>query len=577
MATKKKASGSGTAGPGFRLPEPRFAIHHATGEPKDQALYVIPIFSDDDPETLAREVGIEAIARILPDVLDAGLFRAKSGQVLARPEQGLLLGGLGKSGDFHPESLAELFRHLADTLRRIRDRAIVVYLSGSLQAAIQSYNSGSHEFEERLKLDLTRAGRKKASAAKMKPAKDQKTESHDYVGPYDLEDAITQIVSCLWIGSDHMEVLKSTDEDRENSRAKHKKPIEISVRIHGKKSKPAEIKAAIERGNALGQAINETRFIEALPGNYLNPKSYEAHAKSIALGAKLRFRSFAMEQLEKMGCGGIVAVGKGSALPPRMLIVEHVPRQAGLSRPVVLVGKGITFDTGGISIKPSPEMHEMKYDMCGSALTLAAVVLAARRKLPVHVIGLLGLAENMPDGNAIKPGDVYTAYNGKTVEVQNTDAEGRLVLGDLLAYASSHYDPLCMIDFATLTGACIIALGNEAAGLMTASEDLARRLTVASRRSLERLWRLPHWSVYHRGLKSEVADLRNIAGRAAGTVTAMRFLSDFVGEGVPWAHLDIAGVAWRAKGQGSQGRGATGWGLRLMDEFLEQLVREGKK
>jgi len=215
----------------------------------------------------------------------------------------------------------------------------------------------------------------------------------------------------------------------------------------------------------------------------------------------------------------------------------------------------------------------MKYDMCGAAIVVHALALAAKRKLPVHVCGIVGIAENMPGGRAIKPGDVFTAYNGVTVEIQNTDAEGRLVLADLLSYACKNLKPGILFDFATLTGACVVALGHETAGLMTPDDELARRIDAMSRRSLDRTWRLPHWRQYGTGLKSDIADLRNIAGRDGGTITAFRFLSRFVEKGLPWAHFDIAGIAWHSKAYGPRTKGASGWGLAFLNRFFEDLEK----
>ena len=329
---------------------------------------------------------------------------------------------------------------------------------------------------------------------------------------------------------------------------------------------------ALRQGKTLSEMLQRSRYLAALPGNYMNPDSYETYACSLAQEFKLKVRVFDQAALERFGFGGIIAVGQGSPIPPRMIQLEYQPPKKKIQRPLVLVGKGVTFDTGGISLKPPAEMHEMKYDMCGSALALHGIALAAAYGLALPVTAVLGIAENMPDGKAVKPGDVYTAYDGTSVEVQNTDAEGRLILGDLLAYASQNCDSLCILDFATLTGACVVALGHDAAGVMTASEELFARIHKASLRSLDRTWRLPHWPVYGMDLKSDVADQRNIGGRAAGTLSAMRFLARFVPDEIPWAHLDIAGTAWRNKGFGSQDKGPTGWGIRLLSAFMEDLV-----
>ena len=352
---------------------------------------------------------------------------------------------------------------------------------------------------------------------------------------------------------------------------KQKKPISVFIIVANEKQD--NIKRALKNGNVLSDILHGTRYLAELPGNYLNPNSYEVYARSLAKEFSLGINVFDDSALKKMGCGGILAVGQGSNISPRMIVLEYKPKKNKGVRPLILVGKGITFDTGGISLKPSSEMHEMKYDMCGSSLVLHAIALAAAKQLSLPIISILGLAENMPGGKSAKPGDVYTAYDGTTVENQNTDAEGRLVLGDLLAYGAINYDPLCILDFATLTGACLVALGHHATAVMTSSEDLFSRIEDASFQSLDRIWRMPHWSVYGEGLKSNIADQRNIAGRGGGTISAMRFLSHFVPKEIPWAHFDIAGTAWQSKEFASQGKGATGWGLRFLSSFMQNLVK----
>ena len=245
-----------------------------------------------------------------------------------------------------------------------------------------------------------------------------------------------------------------------------------------------ELKSVLKRGQNISEMIHGARYLASLPGNYMNPENYEKYARGLAQEFQLKIKVFDESALKKSGCGGILAVGQGSAIPPRMIVLEYQPKKKKVLRPLLLVGKGITFDTGGISLKPPSEMHEMKYDMCGSALALHSIALAAAQELELPVLALLGIAENMPDAKAIKPGDVYTAYDDSTVEVQNTDAEGRLVLGDLLAYGAKNYDPLCILDFATLTGACVIALGHDATAVMSASQNLHARIKRASQRSL---------------------------------------------------------------------------------------------
>jgi leucyl aminopeptidase len=281
----------------------------------------------------------------------------------------------------------------------------------------------------------------------------------------------------------------------------------------------------------------------------------------------LRVAALGKREIERERMRGLLAVNSGSARPPVFLIGEYRPARAKAT--AVLVGKGITFDSGGISIKPAPSMGEMKYDMMGAATVFACLAAAKRLALPVRIVALAPLTENLPSGTACRPGDILRMRNGKTVEVDNTDAEGRLVLADALSYAGK-FRPDVLIDFATLTGAVLIALGHECAGLMTPDEVLASELLEAGEETGERLWRLPIWDDYRQNLKSEWADMKNSAGRVAGTVNAAVFLKEFVPEGVPWAHIDIAGVAHLEKEHAGYDPGATGFGVALAIEFLKR-------
>jgi leucyl aminopeptidase len=269
--------------------------------------------------------------------------------------------------------------------------------------------------------------------------------------------------------------------------------------------------------------------------------------------------------MEKLGMGAVLAVGRGSVNPPRFVVLDYAPR--GARSTVVVIGKGITFDTGGISLKPRENMHKMKYDMSGAAAVLGLFSALKSVAPPGRVVGLLAVAENMPGGAALKPGDVIRTLDGATVEVTNTDAEGRLVLADALAYAR-RYQPKAVVDLATLTGAISIALGFEAAGLFTTDETLGRELERASEASGERIWRLPLWKEYEAGLKSDTADLQNSTGaREGGAIMGAMFLKRFAKD-LPWAHLDIASTAWTSVERSIETRGATGFGVRLLLEWL---------
>jgi len=316
--------------------------------------------------------------------------------------------------------------------------------------------------------------------------------------------------------------------------------------------------------------VNGMRQVQSLPANYITPETMEKRAKAMAVKFGLKIRIFNQTQLEKMGAHGIISVGKGSVIPPRMIVLEYSPKGVK-GKTLALVGKGVTFDTGGISIKPSSDMHEMKYDMSGSAAAIHAIAAIAEMKLPVRVVAAIGLAENMPDGNAIKPGDVYKAYNGTTIEVQNTDAEGRLILGDVLSYVDKNYKPDYMVDLATLTGACAVALGSYYAGLFSNNNDFKDILLKISEKSLEPVWPLPMGPLYLAQMKSDIADYNNIGDRWGGASSAASFLSVFVNKKTPWIHLDIAGIADIKKGFGVYPAVATGYGVRLLTELAQEL------
>jgi leucyl aminopeptidase len=325
--------------------------------------------------------------------------------------------------------------------------------------------------------------------------------------------------------------------------------------------------ADVRRGLAAGAAVSESakllRNLGNLPANVCTPRYMATQARALerSYRRRVRVRVFDEAGIRRLKMGCLLAVTRGSAEPPRFIVLEY--RGARRSRaPLVLVGKGITFDTGGISLKDPPSMDEMKYDMCGAATVLAAIDFAARTELRINLIGLVPTCENMPDGRAVKPGDIVTSASGQTVEILNTDAEGRLILCDALNYAH-RYQPEAVVDFATLTGACIIALGHVHSGVMANDDALARELVEAGVRTDDRAWQLPLTEDYGEGLRSNFADMANIAGREGGAITAAAFLGKFT-KGLRWAHMDIAGSAWT----GGAAKGATGRPLSLVADFL---------
>ena len=340
----------------------------------------------------------------------------------------------------------------------------------------------------------------------------------------------------------------------------------LGVRDRGELRRAA---AGLEQGLAVAHGVSLARDLGNLPGNVCTPAYLAEQAREIAKRYRMKITVLERDDMEKLGMGALLSVATGSAQPPKLIILEHRsgPRS---QKPVALVGKGITFDTGGISLKPASEMDEMKFDMCGAASVLGTIKAAAEMKLPVNVVGLIPTSENMPGGRATKPGDIVTTMSGQTVEVLNTDAEGRLILCDALTYAE-RFEPAAVVDIATLTGACVIALGHVASGLFANDDALARELLAAGELACDRAWRMPLWDEYQEQLKSNFADFANIGGRPAGSVTAACFLARFTKK-FKWAHLDIAGTAWKS----GKEKGASGRPVPLLTQFLVNRAGRGK-
>jgi leucyl aminopeptidase len=327
------------------------------------------------------------------------------------------------------------------------------------------------------------------------------------------------------------------------------------------KAGAADAARGLAEGRAIGAGMAFAKDLGNLPANVCTPTHLAESATKLAREWKLGVEVLERRDMEKLGMNTLLSVAQGSRQPPKFIVLRYNGARKG-AKPVVLVGKGITFDTGGISIKPAPEMDEMKFDMCGAASVLGTFRALAELKPDLNVVGLVPATENMPGGAATKPGDVVTSMSGQTVEILNTDAEGRLVLCDALTYAE-RYDPAAVVDIATLTGACVVALGHVATGLYANRDELAEELLEAGRDAWDRAWHMPLWDDYQEQLKSPFADMANIGGRPAGSVTAACFLSRFAGK-YPWAHLDIAGTAWTS----GKNKGATGRPVPLLTTFL---------
>jgi len=340
---------------------------------------------------------------------------------------------------------------------------------------------------------------------------------------------------------------------------KHPDMTSISVKIDSRVSPTDSIN--LREGAAIGNGMEIARDLANLPPNICTPTFLAKTMKQLGKRNRFSVKCLNEKDMEKLGMGALLSVSRGSDEPATLI---HATYEGGKKseKPIVIVGKGITFDTGGISLKPSSDMDEMKYDMCGAAGVIGTMLAVSEMKLPINVVGIVASAENMPSGKATRPGDVVTSMSGKTIEILNTDAEGRLVLCDALTYIEK-LKPAAAIDIATLTGACVVALGKVATGLFSNNDELAGEISDAGRQAWDRVWQMPVWDDYTTLLKSNFADLANIGGRAAGSITAACFLSEFAKE-YPWAHLDIAGTAWVS----GKDKGATGRPVPLLCEFL---------
>jgi leucyl aminopeptidase len=389
----------------------------------------------------------------------------------------------------------------------------------------------------------------------------------------DLTWALRQASRIITDCSYKFDAPRAQEENGKTKRGAHKITFHLS-------SDGTAQKEAIRHGQAIAEGIALAKDLGNLGGNVCTP-AYLAET-ALALGKQFKFEVSALKRadMEKLGMGALLSVARGSSLEPRFIVMHYRGGQEknskarknthSRSRPIVLVGKGITFDTGGISLKPGAEMDEMKYDMCGAASVIGAFKAIALMELPIEVVGLIPAAENMPGGNASRPGDVVRSMSGQTIEILNTDAEGRLILCDALTYAE-RFNPDCVIDIATLTGACVVALGKIPSGMLSTDDALADELTQSGLDSGDRVWRLPLWEEYQEELKSNFADMANIGSRFGGAITGAAFLSRFTAA-YKWAHLDIAGTARSSGGI----KGASGRPMPLLGEFLIGRAKANK-
>lgn len=473
------------------------------------ACLVLPVFEDDDLPPLIDEL----------DPMTSGLIRrlVKEGDIS------------GKNGQHF------LLTNTVETIKA--NRLLFIGLGKKNKITARSFRHAMHQLANFLK-------QKKLSSAAFYPA--------STLAPEITAHHTAELLECTFYTTGE---LKSRNKPQAGK-------LKLTL-LAENRSQAAKLKRGIESGSATAQGVNLARRLGDLPGNICTPTYLAKQAKALSREHKnLKTKVLGEAEMKQLKMNALLSVSAGSRQPAQLIIVEYRKTGRKAGKPIVLVGKGITFDSGGISIKPGAGMDEMKYDMCGAASVLGCMKSLALTAPDLHVIGVIAAAENMPGGNATKPGDIITSMSGQTIEVLNTDAEGRLVLCDALTYCE-RFKPETVIDIATLTGACVIALGNHAHGLYSNHEKLAHDLLEAGKAAEDKAWHMPLWDEYQKQLASNFADMANIGGRNAGSVTAACFLSRFAKK-YHWAHLDIAGTAWNS----GNNKGATGRPVPLLMHYL---------
>ncbi|TCS70428.1 aminopeptidase A [Sulfuritortus calidifontis] len=488
-----------------------FSIKSGSPEKQRVASVVVGVFDSRKLSEAAKAID-EAAAGYLSEIIRRGDMEGKLGTTLLLHHvpntlcDRVLLVGLGKEREFREKQYREAMRAAVKVLNDTGSMEAAVYLS------------------------------------------EIPVKRRDVV--WNIEQAVVAAREALY----RFDQLKSKQEEV-------RRPLRRLILAVSRRGELNEGEAGLARGLAIANAMQLAKDLGNLPGNICTPSYLAEQALRLAKSHGLAVEVLELADMEKLGMGSFMSVAKGSRQPPKFIVIQHKGGNRK-HKPIVLVGKGITFDAGGISLKPAAEMDEMKYDMSGAASVMATMQAAAELKLPLNVVALIPTCENLPDGAANKPGDIVTSMSGQTIEILNTDAEGRLILCDALTYAE-RFEPEAVVDVATLTGACVIALGNVATGLLANNDALARELVHAGEAAYDRVWQLPLWDDYQEQLKSNFADMANIGGRPAGTITAAAFLSRFAKK-YPWAHLDIAGTAWRS----GKDKGSTGRPVPLLVHFL---------
>lgn len=488
-----------------------FIVKSGTPEKQRSGCLIVGVFEGRRPSVVAAQID-QVTGGAISAVLRRGDLEGKPGQTLLLhhlphlPSERVLLVGGGKEKDFNEARYREITAAAARALKDTGTTEAVSYLP-----------------------DLEVKGR-------------------------DIHWKIRQAVEVTEETLYRFDQLKSKKNDA-------RRALRRLVLAVPKRRDLATGERAIQEAQAVAAGVKLARNLGNLPGNICTPTYLAEQAQTLGERYGMKVTVLDEPQMRELGMGALLSVARGSRQPPKFIVLEYAGGKDG-GAPVVLVGKGITFDAGGISLKPAEKMDEMKFDMCGAASVLGALQAAAELKLPLNLVGLIPSCENLPDGAANKPGDIVTSLSGQTIEILNTDAEGRLILCDALSYAE-RYKPAAVVDVATLTGACVVALGEHASGLLSNNEALARELLAAGKYTYDRAWQLPLWDEYQKQLDSPFADMANVGGREAGAITGACFLARYA-KGYKWAHLDIAGTAWK----GGKEKGATGRPVPLLVQFL---------
>jgi len=500
------------------LQEIDMKIHVRKGNFTDFPAEAVVVTHFEDMKSLAGAAKIldEASGGTLAGIIEKGDFSGKLFQISVLYTQGafpvkrMILTGLGKREECDMEKLRGAFAHAVRQARAL-----------NIEECTTSLDIGMPEWP--------------------------------------IDQIAQSVVEGVQLGLYRFTMFKTVEKDKE-------KGLKRFIIVDDRQEALKEIKSSVRTGEVISRAVCFVRDMVSMPANEMTPTDMVKKAGEIATGKNVKLKVLGVPEMKKLGMNALLGVAKGSEEPAKLIILEY---HGGKKHdpPIALVGKGLTFDSGGISIKPAEKMDEMKSDMAGGAAIMGVLKAACELGLKVNLVSLIPATENLPGGRAYKPGDILKSLSGQTIEVLNTDAEGRLILADALTYAG-RFGPAAIIDLATLTGACVVALGEHVIGMMGNDDSLRQKIQRAAEDTGERVWELPLWEEYHELIKSDVADFKNSGGRPGGAITAAAFLSKFVGK-IPWVHLDIAGPAWLTKDKPYIPKGASGAGVRLIVNFLK--------